>query len=81
MSKPPDITLYGTDWCLKTANLRNYLQSQWLDVIYYNVEEDEQAAERVRSFYDGKLKFPTVVIGNQHLKNPTISELREALDL
>jgi len=74
-----NITLYGADWCAKTALLRNYLQSEWLDFEFFNVELDEAAAERVRSFYDGKLKFPTLTIGEQHYKNPSIAELRKAL--
>jgi len=74
-----DIKLYGADWCAKTALLRNYLQSEWIDFEYFNVELDETAAERVRSFYEGKLKFPTLTIGEQHYKNPKISELRKAL--
>lgn len=69
------LRLYGTAWCLKSANLRNYLQSIWVDFEDYNVEEDLDAAERVKKLYDGVLKFPTVTYGNDYLKNPKISEL------
>ncbi len=73
------LRLYGTNWCLKSANLRNYLQSMWVDFEDYNVEEDEEAAERVRALYDGALKFPTVTYGTEHLKNPDITELQKFL--
>ena len=75
----PVIKLYGTGWCPKSANLRNYLQSKWIDFEDYNVETDENAAEEVKRLYDGHLKFPTVVLGDDHLKNPSIPELNTFL--
>jgi mycoredoxin len=72
--------LYGADWCLKTSTLRNYMQSRWVDFVYFNVEKDEAAAQRVRDQYDGKLKFPVVDITGSWLKNPKIPALKEALE-
>lgn len=69
------LELYGTTWCMKSANLRNHLQRQWIDFDDYNVEEDADAAERVKALYGGKLKFPTVIYGKEHLKNPSVAEL------
>ncbi len=69
------LELYGTTWCLKSAKLRNYMQSKWIEFDDYNVEEDAEAEKRVRALYNGELKFPTVVRGEQHLKNPTLKEL------
>lgn len=74
------LKLYGTTWCMKSANLRNYLQGQWIDFEDYNVEEDENAAETVKALYDGVLKFPTLTYGDEHLKNPTINELNGFLE-
>ncbi|MEM1407406.1 MAG: glutaredoxin family protein [Bacteroidota bacterium] len=71
--------LYGADWCPKSANIRNYLQSIWVEFDDFNVEEDSGAAERVKALYDGVLKFPTVTYGPEHLKNPKIGELDEFL--
>lgn len=73
------LKLYGTDWCSKSTLLKNYLQSQWIEFEYYNVDLDDIAKEEVMSFYDGELKFPTVSIGDDFLKNPKIPELREFL--
>ncbi len=73
------LRLYGADWCMKSANLRNYLQSIWVEFEDYNVEEDPDAAERVKALYNGTLKFPTITYGPGHLKNPTIGELDEFL--
>ncbi|MGB5820188.1 MAG: glutaredoxin domain-containing protein [Saonia sp.] len=69
------LKLYGADWCLKSANLRNYLQSIWVEFEDYNVETDKEAEERVRALYDGQLKFPTITYGSDFLKNPGIKEL------
>lgn len=69
------LKLYGADWCLKSANLRNYLQSIWIEFEDYNVETDTEAEETVRALYDGQLKFPTITYGSDFLKNPSIKEL------
>lgn len=69
------ITLYGTGWCPKTSMLSNAMQADGYDFDFKNVEDDLNAAEEVKKLYNGKLKFPTVVIGEKHIKNPSISEL------
>ena len=73
------LRLYGADWCMKSANLRNYLQSKWIDFEDYNVETDTDAEARVRALYDGALKFPTITYGDTFLKNPGIAELNAFL--
>ncbi len=75
----PDLKLYGADWCMKSANLRNYLQSIWVEFDDFNVETDAEAEEAVRALYNGALKFPTVTYGGEFLKNPTTGELKEFL--
>ncbi len=74
------LKLYGTDWCLKSANLRNYLQSIWVDFEDHNVELEKEAEEKVRSFYNGDLKFPTIAYKDDFLKNPSIQELNLFLE-
>ena len=69
------LKLYGTNWCTKSANLRNYLQSIWVEFEDFNVETQPEAEKTVRDLYDGKLKFPTVTFGDKHLKNPSTKEL------
>lgn len=73
------LKLYGADWCPKSANLRNYLQSIWVEFDDHNVETDPDAEATVRALYDGKLKFPTITYGDKHLKNPTTSDLNNFL--
>ena len=78
-AKEPNVKLFGAEWCAKTSNLRNYLQSRWIDFDYYDVESDEKAADELRALFNGKLKFPTVTIDEVVLKNPSISELRNEM--
>ncbi len=73
------IVLYGANWCPKTSALRNYLQSKWIDFQYLDVEDDKEAEQTVRNMFDGKLKFPVLVIGDEFFKNPGIGFLNEKL--
>ena len=75
----PKLKLYGTDWCPKSAILRNYLQSIWISFEDYNVETNQEAEQAVRTFYDGALKFPTVAYGEKFLKNPNTKQLDDFL--
>jgi len=74
------LQLYGTDWCLKSTAIRNYLQSRWIEFDDFNVELDVEAEQRVRGLYEGKLKFPVLIYEGEHLKNPKIPELNVFLD-
>jgi hypothetical protein len=55
------------------------MQSKWIEFDDFNVETNPNADARVRALYDGKIKFPTVVVGNEFIKNPTIPQLKEFL--
>ena len=72
--------LYGTDWCPKTAGFRNYFQLLGLAYDYHEVEKESAAAETVKGYYNGKLKFPLLVIGDEKLLNPTIQALNISLN-
>jgi mycoredoxin len=75
----PKLQLYGTDWCPKSSVLRNYMQSKWIEFDDFNVETNTEADAKVRSLYDGELKFPIVMMGNNYIKNPTVPQLNEFL--
>jgi len=74
------LELYGTGWCTKSSALRNYLQSRWIEFEDFNVETDKEAEERIKQLYEGKLKFPTLIYEDKHLKNPNIPELNSFLE-
>ena len=73
------IKLYGTDWCPKTATLKNFFQAEWIDFEYFNVDTDDEAKEELKDIYDGKVKFPTLTKGGKHLKNPSVGDVRKFL--
>jgi len=75
----PKLQLYGTDWCPKSAAIRNYLQGKWIAFEDFNVETDAMAELKIRSLNDGILKFPTVLAGNDLIKNPSVPELNAFL--
>jgi len=41
---------------------------------------DESAAAEVRAMYNGKLKFPTLVIGEKRFKDPSIADIKPFVD-
>ena len=65
---------------MKSAKLRNYLQSKWIEFDDFDVEQDPEAEQRVRALYDGELKFPTVKVGDRFLKNPKLKALDDFLE-
>lgn len=73
------LQLYGTDWCPKSAALRNYMQSKWIAFDDFNVDTDAEANARIRALYNGELKFPTIMIDDDFIKNPTVPQLNEFL--
>lgn len=75
----PKLQLYGANWCPKSSALRNYLQSEWIEFDDFNVETDTEANAKIRALYEGELKFPTVMVGTDFIKNPKIPELKAFL--
>jgi hypothetical protein len=53
------------------------MQNKWIEFDDFNVETDTEANARVRALYEGKLKFPTIMVGKDFIKNPTIPQLSE----
>jgi mycoredoxin len=53
------------------------------DITYtvINIDEDEEAAERVEAWNNGNRTVPTLDIGGTILTNPSPDELRQALGL
>ncbi|MDC7999375.1 glutaredoxin family protein [Gilvibacter sediminis] len=74
------LKLYGTQWCLKTAQLRQFLQAGAISFLDLDVEKDGEAAADLRRLFSGNLKFPTITYGGQFLKNPSITVLEEFLE-
>lgn len=69
------IKLYGTERCHKTKYYKNYLEVLNLDCEFIDVELN---AEVLRNLYENrKLNFPTIIIGEKKLRNPTDKGLKK----
>ncbi len=75
------IKLYGADRCHKTQHYLRFLAVQKLDVVFLDVEKNEEYANELRSLYtNGKLNFPTITIDSKKLRNPSDKELQKWID-
>lgn len=74
------IKVYGADWCGDTKRTLRYLDNLDVDYDYIDVEQDESAAEWVKSQNDGKERKPTLLVGSRVLSVPSESELKAALE-
>ena len=79
--QPKEIKLFGAARCHKTRYYQDLLQQKELEYIFYDVEEDEAAAQELRSLYTtGRLNFPTLLIDSKKLRNPRLPELEKWLE-
>ena len=76
MNNSPKVTLYGAQRCHKTRHYQDYLTQKSVPFIFKDVEENEAAAEELRSLYTtGKLNFPTLMVDGKKLRNPRSEDL------
>jgi len=75
-----DIQVYGTTWCSLTYRVREYLMHARLTYRFLDIDHDHTAQEFVLSAMNGRRRFPLVVVGDDVIPDPTISELRRVLD-
>jgi predicted GNAT family acetyltransferase len=78
MDTRPKIKLYGADGCHKTRYYQLLLAKYELPFEFLDVETNEDHAAELRGLYEnGKLNFPTIIIGAKKLRNPTKEELEK----
>ena len=71
-----DILLYGAARCHKTQYYQLFLDDMGLQFEFLDVEQNEFHAEALRKLYkNSKLNFPTLMIGEKKLRNPSEQEL------
>ena len=64
----------------KGWDVTDYLQNKWMEFDDFNVETKLKPKLKSTGSVKGKLKFPTIIVGNDYIKNPTISQLEEFLE-
>lgn len=72
---PPEVQVYGADWCEDTHATRNHLNNFGVQYQYVNIDKDPSAQEWVKQQNGGKQRTPTVNIGGDILVEPSEGEL------
>lgn len=67
----------GCPWC---TLLRGGLRRAGILTVEYNIWEDDEAAATVRAVAGGNETVPTVFVGEVALVNPSVAEVRRAMD-
>lgn len=73
------LDVYGTNWCAASQSVRRLLDRLGVAYVYYDMEKDAQARQRVEWWGGGQPSHPTVQIGGEILVEPTLDELQMAL--
>lgn len=73
------VDVYGTDWCAASQTVRRLLDRLGVRYVYYDMERDSQARQRVQWWSGGHPSHPTVQIVGEILVEPTLDELQLAL--
>lgn len=77
----PKIKLYGAENCHKTQYYQRLLRDRNVPFKFLDVVNNDTNALELRSLYlNGKLNFPTILIGEKKLRNPKNEELWKWLD-
>ena len=73
------ITVYGRPGCAISQIVRRWLGRRGIPYQYVDVERNPEARRRLEWLTGGRVRSPTVVIGNDVLVQPTIQELEWAM--
>ena len=77
----PRIVVYGAYWCSDTVRTLGFLNRQGIPYTVVDVDEDDQAADKVREWNHGYLSTPTLDIDGRIVTEPSDEELGEILGL
>ncbi len=74
------IKLYGSKKCHKTNYYITELKKYNLDFSFLDVVENEKYAEELKSLYETRrINYPTLLLGDKKLRNPSERELHKWL--
>lgn len=80
MSEHSDLIVYYRPGCIFAAKLRAKLQFSRMPYSAVKFGRDPVADEAVRHTNDGDEISPTVRLGDRYLTNPSIRQIREAME-
>jgi len=74
------IIVYGTSWCGDTRRARKFFEEEKIDYEWIDIDQNESAAEYVKSVANGFRSVPTIVFPDGSiLIEPSTNQLREKL--
>ena len=73
------INVYGRPGCAISQMVRRWLDRRGIPYQYVDVERNPEARRRLEWLTGGRVRSPTVVVGNDVLVQPTIQELEWAI--
>ncbi len=75
------VRLYGAENCHKTQYYQSLLEERMISFEFLDVVKNEDNTVELRDLYlNGRLNFPTILIGEKKLRNPKDEELWQWLD-
>ncbi|MBN1400029.1 MAG: FAD-dependent oxidoreductase [Anaerolineae bacterium] len=77
-----DIIVYGTTWCPDCRRAKHFLGEHRIHYHWIDIEQDDQAMERVRELNQGRRMIPTILFpDNSIMVEPSNAELAKRLGL
>lgn len=77
----PHIVVYGAYWCSDTMRTRRFLNRHGVSYTLVDVDQDPEAAQKVREWNQGYLSTPTLDIEGRIVTEPSDQELAEILEI
>jgi mycoredoxin len=77
----PRIVVYGAYWCRDTTRVRRFLNRHGVPYTLMDVDQDAEAAQRVRGWNRGYFSTPTLDIEGRIVTEPSNKELAEILKI
>jgi mycoredoxin len=77
----PRIAVYGAYWCSDTTRTRRFLNVQGVPYTFIDVDQDPEAAKKVREWNRGHMSTPTLDIEGRIVTEPSDKELAEILGI
>jgi mycoredoxin len=73
------LTVYGRRWCGISQMVRRYLDRLGVPYQYVDLDQQPEIASRLAWMTGGRVRSPTIQIGDQLLVQPSTQELSRAL--
>lgn len=81
MATRGDIRVYGASWCADCHRARALLDQYNVKYAYFDIDEDDEAKQKMLALTNGRNVIPTITWDNKILQEPSNSELITALEL